>query len=71
LEAENPFGLVFSRLVKFRWNYKKALASSKGQLISKRNFCVFKKANEFFLKISALASKMGQIKKIKSLYHIR
>jgi hypothetical protein len=62
------------------WNYifQLPLCSKfdqlKGQLISEEFFLVFsnsKKTNEFFLQISALVSKMGQIKKIQALYYIR
>ena len=46
----------------------------KGQLIQKENLRVFKtnqKVNQNFWSISVLFSKMGQIKTIKALYHIR
>ena len=43
------------------------IAPPKGQEISERNFCVSPK-NDFPL-ISALASKIGRIKKIKAHYH--
>ena len=45
----------------------------KGQIISEQN-CVsqiFQKSNEINVRISALASKMGQIKEIKALYYIK
>ena len=38
-------------------------ATPKGQLISKGIFQVYQKTNECLLRISALASEMGQIKK--------
>ena len=47
--------------------------TSKGQLISEWNFGVFKspKKRTSFWQISALASKMGQIKNTKAVYYIR
>ena len=45
----------------------------KGQIISEQN-CVsqiFQKSNEINVRISALASKMGQIKEIKTLCYIK
>ena len=45
----------------------------KGQIISEQN-CVsqiFQKSNEINVRISALASKMGQIKELKAIYYIR
>ena len=44
------------------------LALLKGQLISEQIFGV-QKCNEIIARISALASKMGQIKKVKAHYH--
>ena len=41
---------------------------SKGQLISEGNFGVFKSPKNVFVRISALASKMDQIKNIKALF---
>ena len=32
---------------------------------------MFQKSNEIIVRMSALASKMGQIKKIKALYYIK
>ena len=46
---------------------------SKGQLISEAIFRGFKppkKQTKFFLRVSAQASEMGQIKKIMALYYI-
>ena len=47
--------------------------SSKGQIISEQkcDVFIFPKFNEIIARISALASKMGQIKKMKSLYYIK
>ena len=47
------------------------IANNKGQIISEQNCCVlnFLKNNEITLRIIALASKRGQIKKIKALYY--
>ena len=46
---------------------------SKGQLISEEILVSsnLPKSKPFFVRISALASKMGQIKKIKGLYYIK
>ena len=55
-------------LHKFKGNLQKL--QTKGQLISKGNFLVspnLPKKQRIILRISALASKMGQIKKIKAL----
>ena len=43
--------------------------AAKGQLISKGNFGVqiYQKADKIFLMISALASKMGQIKEMQNI----
>ena len=51
-------------------NYYFLLWAPKGQLIPESNFSVFKSPikRTFFLQISALASKMGQIKKDNLLY---
>ena len=51
---------------------RRAIHSTKGQLISKAKFKVFiwtKNWTKIFFCISALASKMGQIKKIMAHYH--
>jgi hypothetical protein len=40
--------------------------SLKGQLISEQ---IFQKCNDIIARISALASKVGQIKKVKAHYH--
>ena len=52
---------------------EKKKISFKGQRISEGNFGVLtlQKNNEIIVRISALASKMGQINKLKSLYHIK
>ena len=46
-------------------------ATAKGQLISEQIYAVlhFPKMQRNIAKISALASKMGQIKKVKTYYH--
>ena len=47
---------------------------TKGQIISKGNFGAFKSlkiVNQMFSRISALASKMCEIKEIKALYQIK
>ena len=50
-----------------------ALNSNKGQIISEGNCGVlnFPKKQWNYLRISGLASKMGQIKKIKALYYTK
>ena len=47
--------------------------SSKGQIISEQkcDVLIFPKCNEIIARISALASKMGQIKKIKAFCYIK
>ena len=46
---------------------------SKGQLISEQIYAIlnFPKIQRNIARISALASKMGQIKKVKALYYIK
>ena len=46
---------------------------TKGQIILEQNCGVlnFQKSNEIIVRISSLAYEMGQIKKIKALYHIK
>jgi hypothetical protein len=46
-------------------------ATTKGQIISELNCSVlnFPKNNEIIVRISALSTKMGQIRKIKAHYH--
>ena len=58
------YGEVFSHI----W----AASAYKGQLISEGNLCAFKSSKKltFFVRISALASKMDRINKIKALYLI-
>jgi hypothetical protein len=73
-----PANFSFEEAANFLGNYETAYhvvvhcAEAKGQLTSKGNFVVFKsikKRQQIFMSISALVSKMGQIKKIKAFYY--
>ena len=57
-----------------KWTKKKiyVLILAKGQLISEQIFCVLKlKQQQNIARISALASKMGQIKKRKAIFYTK
>ena len=70
-----PLGKIKQALIWYDWKDTcddiKMSGPDKGQLISEWNFGVFKSSKmwTFFWQISALASKMGQIKKITAQYH--
>ena len=69
-----PLGKIKQALIWYDWKDTcddiKMSGPDKGQLISEWNFGVFKSSKmwTFFWQISALASKMGQIKKITAHY---
>ena len=75
MRLQNDFGYIvrsrgdlggYGNEILFLFN---SLVSAKGQIISTKLWCLkfSKKGNEIIVRISALGSKMGQIKKIEAL----
>ena len=51
---------------------RKFVVVAKGRIISEQNcfvFLILQKSNDIIVSISALGTKMGQIKKVKAHYH--